>query len=385
MPWITGVSISTDNIANYLASRGHKVTVVFPKQIVKGEVAPRKNIRLIEIPTFPFITFGNYSAAFIPSALRIIEQLMHETKFDIVHVQEPSITGVTALLKAKGHKIPIFGALHFIPEQVDRIFLGTLERVLTPIISSYIRVIYNKYTQIMTPSHFFANYLKTIGVKRPINVISNGTDIEKFHPAPKNIKLRKKLGFTDEDIIFFFLGRIDRDKNVETLVKAIPFADEKVKLLVVGKGTEKKFLTTLANRLKVENRIVWIDYITDEEMPQYYQAVDAFSIMSPYEGQSIVTLQAIASGLPVIAANASALPELVDDGKNGFLVESYDAPALGEKMNLLAKSEKLRQDFGKEGRKKSLEHDRPKVLHKLELIYTEMVALNQAKHIDNQS
>jgi 1,2-diacylglycerol 3-alpha-glucosyltransferase len=93
----------------------------------------------------------------------------------------------------------------------------------------------------------------------------------------------------------------------------------------------------LADDLKVTSKIVWVDYITNEEMTNYYHAADVFSIMSPFEGQSIVTLQAVASGLPIIAANAGALPEFVMDGKNGFLVGTYDAKTLADRMNKLSR------------------------------------------------
>jgi 1,2-diacylglycerol 3-alpha-glucosyltransferase len=112
--------------------------------------------------------------------------------------------------------------------------------------------------------------------------------------------------------------------------------------------------------------------VTDAEMLRLYSAVNAFCIMSPYEGQSIVTLQAVASGLPVIAADAGALPELVTDGKNGYLIKTYDHKSLSKKMNLLASSEKNREKFGIESRKISLEHERSKALSRLENIYIKL-------------
>jgi glycosyltransferase involved in cell wall biosynthesis len=112
--------------------------------------------------------------------------------------------------------------------------------------------------------------------------------------------------------------------------------------------------------------------VTDAEMLKLYGAVDAFAIMSPYEGQSIVTLQAVACGLPVIAANAGALPELVYDNKNGYLVKTYDFKTLADRMNTLASSTDLRHKFGVVSRTISLKHERSKALAKLEDIYEEL-------------
>jgi glycosyltransferase involved in cell wall biosynthesis len=153
----------------------------------------------------------------------------------------------------------------------------------------------------------------------------------------------------------------------------MPFTDAKVKLLVVGKGQKKEILHKLADDLKVSEKITWVDYITNEEMPNYYHAADCFSIMSPFEGQSIVALQAVASGLPIIAANAGALPELCEDGRNGFLVDTYDAKTLADRMNKLAGDKDLREKFGIESRKIALPHHKPTVLHKLEELYKSLI------------
>lgn len=372
-PWVTGVSVSTDNIAKFMAASGHEVTLIYPKQQVKGEVPHHKNVTLVEIPSFSTNFYNNAVSANIFAAVKIIKKLMGKNKFDAIHVQEPGIVGIAALVLAKQRKIPVVGALHFIPEQIDRVLWGSFEKILTPIINIYIRFVYNKYDGIMTPSHFFSGYLKGVGVKTPIDVISNGTDTKKYYPGNINKELRRKLGFKENDFVFLFIGRLDRDKNVETLVRAIPYTDPEVKLLIVGRGTERKYLESLSKKSKVAEKIVWIDYISDEEMPKFYHAVQAFSIMSPYEGQSIVTLQAVASGLPIIAAKAGALPELCRNGENGFLINPYDTRTLAEKMNEIAHHKELQKKFGEESRKISLPHDRSKTLHNLELLYQKLI------------
>jgi glycosyltransferase involved in cell wall biosynthesis len=369
LPYITGVSISTDSIARYMVGQGHQVVLITPKPVIKGVVTPLKGLEIIHVPSLPFAFYNNNAVAILPLCFPVIARAMKKNKFDVVHIQEPAPTGFAALILAKIHHIPVVGALHFIPEQVDRVIWGKTEKILTPIVNIYIRLIYRHYDQIMTPSYFFANHLKRLGIKRPINVISNGVDIDKFHPAPINLKFKKKYGISEKSVLFFYLGRIDGDKNVETLVKAMPLTDNHVRLLIVGRGKKDESIRSLAEKLKVSSKITRIEYITNEEMPGVYLAADVFSIMSPYEGQSIVTLQAAATGLPIIGANAGALPELIHDGENGFLVGTHDYRELAVKMNKLAGNQALRKSFGEESRKISLEHDKPKVLHKLEVIF----------------
>jgi len=364
LPYITGVSISTDSIARHMVSRGHKVILVCPKPLVKGEIKPLKNLKIINIPSLPFTLYNKNPIGILPLDVLEIRKIIKKEKFDIVHIQEPGITGLSALILSKCNKIPVVGALHFFPKQVDRVMWKRFENVLTPVLNMYIRFIYNKYDAIMTPSHFFEKFLKSIYVKKNICVVSNGVDTKIYVPVKRKINNRVK---------FFYIGRLDGDKNVETLVKAMQYSNDKVNLHIVGKGKNSINLKYLAKSLGVENKIYWKDYITDEEMVEYYKMVDVFVIMSPYEGQSIVTLQAIASGLPVIAADASALPELVKDGVNGYLVKSYDYKSLAKRINELADDIDLRLKFGEESRKISLLHHKYTVLNKLENLYYRVV------------
>jgi glycosyltransferase involved in cell wall biosynthesis len=354
-----------------MVSQGHKVTLVCPKPIVKGNVEKLNGLTVVYTPSVPFTIYNQNPIPIFPLGIPVVSRLMRKNKFDIVHIQEPWPTGISALILAKMNHIPVIGSLHFIPEQTA--VPSGLRYLLTPILKKYIKLVYNHYDSVMTVSNFFARNLKKYGVIKPVVVISNGTDINKFRPEAKDPALRKKLGISDDSVVFFYLGRLDGDKNVETLVHAMPETEDNVKLLIVGRGKKKEKLHKLAESLGASSKIIWVDYITNEEMTRFYHAADVFSIMSPFEGQSIVTLQAVASGLPVIVANAGALPELCENGKNGFNVDAYDFKDLAEKMNKLAENKNLREKFGKESRIISLPHHKPVALHKLEVLYKSLI------------
>jgi glycosyltransferase involved in cell wall biosynthesis len=90
LPYITGVSISTDSIARYMVSQGHKVTLVCPKPIVKGTVEPLEGLTIVHTPSsIPFAIYNNNAIAIFPFGMWKIERTMRKTKFDIVHIQEP--------------------------------------------------------------------------------------------------------------------------------------------------------------------------------------------------------------------------------------------------------------------------------------------------------
>ncbi len=363
LPYISGVSSSTDSIAKYLTSRKHKIILVAPKPIIPGKIDIHKNLKIIFSTSFPDPLYKGKAMAIFPFGFFPLLKAFSQNKFDVVHIQEPGSLGITALILAKIYKVPTAGALHFIPEQIDRVFSGTLETIFTPLLNIYINFIYNKYDVIITPSHHFEIFLKKVGVKKPINVISNGVDIKNFRPTKK---------YPTKSVTFLFLGRLDGDKNVATLIHAMQFVDKNVRLHIVGKGKDRNLLHNLAKRLKVQNKIIWIDYVTDKEMVKLYRKADCFVIMSPYEGQSIATLQAVAVGIPVIAARAGALPELVYENKNGYLVNAYDYKTLADKMNKIAENKNLREKFGNVSREISLKHNKALVLKDLESVYNNL-------------
>lgn len=373
LPFIAGVSTSSDSIARFMALQGHTVTVVSPKPTIKGTVEPQERLTLVRTQSNPDPLYAGKAMTVFPFALPVINTLLDTQKFDIVHVQEPGSLGISAIIAAKKHKIPLVGALHFTPEQVARMIPGKLYWPIVPITESWIRFIYSKYQAIMVPTQTFVSYLDSIGVKTQKVVVSNGVDTEKYTVVERDMNVRKSYGIPDDACVFFFLGRLDKDKNVGTLVEALQYANQKVRLLIAGNGKEEPILKAKAKSLGVESRITWVSTVNQQQMLDLYHAVDCFSIMSPYEVQSIVTLQGIASGLPVIAAHAGALPELCRDGENGFLADTYNAKMVAEKMDILALNPEMRKTFGQKSREMSLVHHKPTALAKLEVLYKSLL------------
>lgn len=374
LPFIAGVSTSTDSIARFMISQGHTVTQVSPKPIIPGEIPPLKGLTVVFTPSVPDIAYGGKSMTLFPLGLAPISKTLSSGTFDIVHVQEPGSLGVCGLFEAKRRHIPVVGALHFTPDQSARMIPGKPDWPVIPLLKAYIKYIYDKYDAIMVPTQTFVDFLNSLHVKTPKTVVSNGVDTNKFTPAPLDLKIRESLGIPGDSFVFFFLGRLDKDKNVQTLVEALPYADKKVRLLIAGKGKEEAMLKERATALGVSDRITWIGAVSEPEMIGLYHTVNAFSIMSPYEVQSIVTLQAIASGLPILAARAGALPELCRENENGLLADTYDYKMAAEKMNALASNPKLCEQFGKRSREISLVHHKQTVLKRLEDLYVNVIA-----------
>lgn len=368
LPFIAGVSSSTDSIARFLVKTGHQVTVISPRPVLPIR-KEEKELKLIYTPSVKDFFFAGKPMSLLPLPIPLMFREIKKDKVDLVHIQEAGSLGISALMFAKLRKIPVVGALHLTPEQIVRFIKINPFNLTIKIINQFLKIYYNSCAAVMVPTQTFGRILKNIGVKKELVIVSNGVDIKRFTPAKEDFQIFKKYHLPNDKILFLYLGRIDKDKNIATIIKALTKTLEKIHLVIAGQGLEEKNLKDLINKLKVSDKISWLGLLPEEDLVKIYQAVDCFIIMSPYEVQSIVTLQAIACGLPVIASNKGALPELVHDKKNGFLIETYDFKTLSQKMAIIANHKNLREKFGRESRKIAIPHQKEKNLAKLNQLY----------------
>jgi hypothetical protein len=125
---------------------------------------------------------------------------------------------------------------------------------------------------------------------------------------------------------------LDWEKHIHNLLRAVAKFPPEIDFYVeiAGNGSQKKYLTELANELKISDRVSFLGHISEEELPLAYERATVFAMPSIAELQSIATMEAMASGRPVVAANAMALPHLVHDGDNGYLFEPDDVDDFSE-------------------------------------------------------
>jgi len=366
LPTVSGVASSTDSIARFMADRGHSVYLVCPKPVVSYQAPPQDGLEIIYTPTFRDPFFVDKSMALIPMGLWELLRVIRNHRIDVVHIQEPGALGIMALVLSKIYRLPVVGAMHFSMEQVVRIAPPIIRPFSAPFMRWYIRMIYPHYTAIMMPTHtVIKDLVALIGHPERIHAVSNGVDTKLYTPA-------KRMTSKHKNVSYLYLGRLDADKNLETILKAMSLVSPDIHFILAGVGKQKELLETLARSLGVYDRMTWVDKVSLDDIIKLYQSSDGFIIMSPVETQSIVALQAIACGLPVLAANAGALPELVRNGKNGYALPTFDEKMLAEKMMYLAGHPDVRERMGKESRKMSLKHEKKRVLRKLEQLYEEV-------------
>jgi glycosyltransferase involved in cell wall biosynthesis len=357
-----------------MASQGNHVYLVCPKPVVPYIAPPQKNLEIIYTPCLRDPFFVDKSMAVVPLGLWEIWHTIATKHIDVVHIQEPGALGIMTLALAKLYRLPIVGAMHFSMEQIIRITPAIVRPFSAPFTKFYIRMVYPQYTAIMMPTKtVIKDLVALIGHPERIHAVSNGVDTTVYTPRKgSSTTLRRKYHLREKETYFMYLGRLDADKNIETIVRALPLVSIEIHLILAGVGKQKENLVALAKELSVYDRITWIDQIALAEIIDLYQLSDGFIIMSPVETQSIVALQAIACGVPVIAADAGALPELIQDGKNGYLLPTFDVGKLAEKMTYLSGHPEIRKEMGIASRALSLHHEKRRVLGELEQLYKDI-------------
>jgi glycosyltransferase involved in cell wall biosynthesis len=170
-----------------------------------------------------------------------------------------------------------------------------------------------------------------------IRVIHNGVDVNKFKPAENKRKIKMELGFNPDDLAILSVGRLYARKGLFTLIESMPAVVKRfrnAKFIISGKGqsNEMKKLVTHATKLGVKDNIIFTGYYPDSKLPKLYQAADVFAFSTFYEHHPFAVLEALSSRLPVVTTNVGGIPETIEDGKNGFLCEPFNAKQLSDRV-----------------------------------------------------
>jgi len=216
---------------------------------------------------------------------------------------------------------------------------------------------------VATPTLTAASALRKLGFKDQIRVISNGIDTGQFTPGESSESLAIQLGI-DRQLVVLYTGRLDAEKSMDMWLESAALIPKEidVRFLVGGEGTDRTRLQALASTLGLNERVSFIGYLPSEDLPNLYRIADIYLITSSVELQSITTLEALASGLPIVAVNAGALPELVHDRVNGYVVASGDARGAADCILSLLLDAETRKSMGHQSRRLAERHALPQTI-----------------------
>jgi glycosyltransferase involved in cell wall biosynthesis len=189
-----------------------------------------------------------------------------------------------------------------------------------------------------------------------IRVIHNGVDIKKFQPAQDKRKIKSELGFNPDDLLILSVGRLYARKGLFTLIDSMPPIMKRfknAKFVVSGKGQsdEMNKLIAHAEKVGVKDNLIFTGYYPDKKLPKLFQAADVFAFSTFYEHHPFAVLEALASGLPVVTTWVGGIPETIESGKNGFLVEPFNVRQFSDRILFLLEHPAEAAEMGQRARK----------------------------------
>ena len=316
-PTSDGVVVAVDAYVKALK------TVGIDSEILAPDPGTEKD-RIDGVHYFRSISFKSYPGYFIPIYPSNKVEVIKKINPDIVHIHGITVMALKGLIAAHHLGIPVVVTFHTMVGDTMKYYspVKIPQETAEKLVWKYIGYFTRWVDAIVAPSKSVADELKANGVKvEDIRVIPTTIDTSRFSPGEGREEIRERYNLQGKRVIIC-AGRVSFEKEIDTLIKAMPSMDDDVVLLIVGKGPATDSLKELCQQLKVEDKVVFAGYQSDEDLVKCYRAADIAATASRFETQCFVALEAMACGLPVACANARALADYVIDGKNGFLFDN---------------------------------------------------------------
>jgi len=305
-----GITSYLFSLAIELKKRGHNLII----SSSGGEVKESFLKNGVEHLDIPICTKSDISPKLLFSYF-ILSRFLLKNRVDIIHAHT-RVTQILAFFLSQRFRIPLVTTCHgfFRPRWHRKIFPCWGDRVIA--ISSQVK------------EHLMKDFKAK---EEDIRLIHNGVDLDKFKDYTREEinDLRREIGLTKDSFIVGSAGRFSTVKGLEYFIKAAPAVlknNENVVFLLIGYGKEKSRLRQIAKDLKVENKIVFFKPI--RETYEYLGVMDVFVMPSTQEGLGLSLLEAQAQKIPVVASRVGGIPDIIEDGTTGILVEPKDESAL---------------------------------------------------------
>jgi len=369
-PEINGAATFIARLGAGLAERGHDVHIAAPaysnkKRGVQVEEHEGQTITVHRIYSWrwyphPWLRFA------LPWRIKQNSaKILDLVKPDVAHFQSHIVIGRGMTIEGLKRGVRLIGTNHFMPENLLEYTL-----IIPPFLRQWaIRQAwgaadrtFGRAERVTTPTQKAADYLEANTSVEHVLAISCGIDAHNYTP---NMQPR-----TDNLIVF--LGRMVEEKQIDKLIRAFAKLDPALdaKLEIVGGGDQEGKLKALASSLGVSAKVKFTGYVDEAYLRNALTRATVFAMPSIAELQSISTMEAMASGLPIVAANAMALPHLVHDGENGFLFEPGNVDEIAEKLTtVLTMPEDELLEFKKASLRLIEAHDIQRTLDTFESLY----------------
>lgn len=328
LPSTDGIVTRMTKAIDYFVEQGHEVLVIAPDLGVT-EYNGAKVVGIKPI-TFPFYRYRKWG---FPT--KKVYKILQDFQPDVVNAVNPLLMGVSAVNASKKYNFALVSSYHtHIPKYLDHYKIYKPAR---PLLWWYIRRNHRDAHVNVCTSEAMKEELVSQGIKR-LHVIPRAVDVEKRNPKFYSESMRCRLSNNQPDKkLLLYIGRLAAEKDIH-LIKPLLDKRDDVCLAIVGDGPARKDL----ERLFKGTNTVFTGFLHGEELSQAFASGDAFIFPSTSETLGLVILEAMAAGLPVIAAHSGPTVEQIDDGVNGLIFESGNLESLIEAVNIIDDNERLK-------------------------------------------
>ncbi len=378
-PHLNGGALATYRMVNELDKRGHTMIVLAPSTSLRNYKEKDGNITIYRLRSLFVQKEQNFRIS--PSIIHkgYVEKVVRTVRPDIIHVIDPGFIPVSAMIVGEKLRVPIVGTIHLMPENLITHYFHlpeTTVSLFSRILWMQYARIYSKLDRIIAPTQAAADLLTKVkkNIKNKIVYISNGIDLQKFKKNNDGSYLKKRFHLPDVPTILF-VGRLDKEKKIDVLLRALAHLKGKIVFhaVLVGEGKDGPKLHQLVEALDISSHVTFTGVLSVEDLPNIYKTANIFVMPGIAELQSLVTMEAMASGLPVVGADAVALPHLIKNGENGYLFKPGNAHDLGNKLRMLLEDKKLREKMGVKSVEMIKVHDMRNVVPRIEEVYKSVI------------
>ena len=306
-----------------------------------------------------------------------IQKRLQEFNADLFHIAVPDYLGYSALKLAKKWGVPAVSSFHTRFESYLKYYNADWAKKY---IVKYMRYFYNSCEHVYAPCQSMAQELADNSMGNDVRIWSRGVNFSVFNPLMRNNKWRNTLGISHNDVVIGFVGRLVLEKGLDVFVETIKYIENRRithKIIIVGEGPERY---ALQRRLP---NAIFTGFLEGDDLAKAYASSDIFFNPSQTETFGNVTLEAMASGLPCVCANATGSRSLVVNGQNGYLIDPNNVPLYAQALTEMINNPQHRKLMGKNSHKKSNLYDWDSILENMIENYRQAILNYRESHINN--